>query len=321
MIPLRIQLPMHPETGPVNVYLFTAPEIVLVDTGPSHPGAWTALVDGLAEHGLAVRDVQRMVITHPHHDHYAQAGRIAAESGAPVWIADVGAPWLLDAPGQRALRIAYYRDEFLPGIGAPPAVAARVLAGMDAMYATIAPVPPAQVATFPVGSTLALGGAGWRVLHTPGHAAAQTCFYQPESRGFLAGDMLLRVTPTPVVDAPPPGAARVPCLPQFMDSLALVEALVIDIVYPGHGPPFGDHRQVIAGQRARIQQRKEECLSHIAAGRRTILDLFPALYADRATEATFLPAVWMLVGYADLLLAEGRVAMEEIGGVWYYRGI
>jgi glyoxylase-like metal-dependent hydrolase (beta-lactamase superfamily II) len=310
---------MHPEPGPVNAYLFTEPEVVLVDTGPNHPGAWSALVDGLAEHGVAVRDIRRVVITHPHHDHYAQAGRIAAESGAAVWIADVGAPWLLDAAGQRARRLAYYRDEFLPGIGASPAVAARVLAGMEAMYATIGPVPSAQVVTFAAGSTLALGGASWRVLHLPGHASAQSCFYQPESRSFLAGDMLLRVTPTPVVDAPPPGAARVPCLPQFLDSLARVEALAIDAVYPGHGPPFGDPRQIIAEQRARIQQRQEECFNHIAAGRRTICELFPAMYGDRASEGNFMPAVWMLLGYTDLLQAEGRVAVEEIGGVWYYR--
>ena len=41
--PQRIEMPMFPESGPVNAYLFTDPEVVLVDTGPASPAAWDAL--------------------------------------------------------------------------------------------------------------------------------------------------------------------------------------------------------------------------------------------------------------------------------------
>ena len=94
--PLRIEIPMRPETGPVNAYLFTDPEVVLVDTGPASPAAWEALTAGLASHGVSAADIQRVIVSHPHHDHFAQAGRLVQEGAAQVWIAEVGAPALLD---------------------------------------------------------------------------------------------------------------------------------------------------------------------------------------------------------------------------------
>lgn len=317
--PLRIEMPMHPSIGPVNAYLFTDPDIVLVDTGPGSPAAWDALTAGLASHGVGPAEIRRVIITHPHHDHFAQAGRIAELGAAQVWIAEIGAPSLLDGATYHALRVAYYTEEFLPGIGLGAAEIERAVEGMHAIYASITPVSVERIVTFASGATLTLGGEPWTVLHTPGHADAQTVFYQPQTKRLLASDMLLPVTPTPVVDAPPVGGVRQPNLPQFLDSLTQMEALDVAKVYPGHGAPFVDHRALIRSQRQRIVRRKEECLEQIVAGRHTIAALFPAMYGNRDPARAGLAGLWMLVGYVDLLLAEGRITREVVDNVWYFR--
>ena len=97
MDPIRIELPTGWSMGSVNAYLFTHPEIILVDTGDKAEDAWEALVDGLAAHGVAPRDISRVVITHPHVDHFGSARRIIDESDATVWIFEQGAPWLLES--------------------------------------------------------------------------------------------------------------------------------------------------------------------------------------------------------------------------------
>lgn len=320
MEPLRLEFPIGWSMGSVNVYLFTQPEVVLVDAGVKTDDCWEMLVDGLAAHGVAVPDISRVIITHPHVDHFGLAGRIAAESDATVWICELGAPWLTDMDGMWADRLAYYREDFLPPVGLPPETNEMIVQGMKGLAAHADPVPAERVVTFRPDGTLQLGGLEWRVIHTPGHAAAQTVFYQEETRCLLSADMLLAVTPAPVIDHPAPGERRTPSLPLFLRSLDALEALEIDTVYPGHGRPFGDHRSVIARQRERIAARKGQCLDFIRAGQSTIPELLESLYAHQPP-AGRVAGMWMLIGYLDLLLDEGAIAVATLDGTYHYRMI
>ena len=179
-------------------------------------------------------------------------------------------------------------------------------------------VPAAQVVTFPLDGTLDLGGTPWQVIYAPGHSNTQTCFYQAESRQFLAADMLLAITPTPVIEEPLDGSdERVPGLPQFLDSLALVEELEIDWVYPGHGPIFTEHRALIQRQSERIAQRTEQCYSLIAEGHDTFGALLDAMYGANAADR--FSALGMLVGYLDLLEADGLIKGRTRDGLLSYR--
>jgi len=318
MSPIRLELPTNLGVGPVNSYLFIQPEVVLVDAGIKSDECWEALGDGLAARGLAPADVARVVITHPHVDHYGLAGRLAAESDATVWIVDLGAPWLTATRAMWAERLVYYRDDFLRHLGLPPEVVEMTLSGMEALAAQVDPVPAERVVTFRRDGLLQMGGQTWQVIHTPGHASAQTVFYQPDARQLLSADMLLAVTPTPVVEQPPPGAGgRVPALPQYVRSLDVVEALDVETVFPGHGRPFGSHRRVVERQRERITQRKGECLGYVRRGLTAIPDLLDTMYAHQPP-ATRLAGLWMLIGYLDLLMEDGLVQLEEPDDVWRY---
>lgn len=308
--PIRIELPTPFDVGSVNAYLFTEPEPALVDCGVDTDESWQALTNVLAVHGLTAADLDRVVITHPHTDHFGAAHRIVAQSSAQVWIADIGAAWLLDPRQKFQTRIDYYRDVFLPQVGASDEMIAAAIQYLSAVRDSTTPLPANRICTFGVGDALQLGGRGWQVLHMPGHSRTQTCFYQPETRAFLSADMLLPITPTPIVEAPPNGKTRQPSLPVYLESLAKVEALVIETVYPGHGDPFHSHRDVIARQRARIHQRKEECLALVAEGVDTAVSLTNTLYQHYPTGLRT-AGLWMLVGYLDLLMAEGWVTAVE----------
>jgi len=316
--PYRLELPTGLQVGSVNAYLFTDPEPVLVDTGIKLEHSWAALEEGLARFGLTVGNLTRVIISHAHVDHYGQAGTIADRSGAEIWISDLGAPWLLEVSRIEELRTSFYRDYFLPNIGLSAEMIALVMAGFEAMNEQADPIPVSRVRTFGIDEKLEMGGRAWRVLHTPGHASMQTCFYDPQDQLLLSADMLLATTPAPVVEGPLDGSRdRVPALPLFLQSLDRLEALEISHVLPGHGVPIGDHRALIARQRARIRRRKEECLAWISAGHHVPLDLLDKMYAHQPPGVR-LTAMWMLIGYLDLLSAEGAVRQETIDGVWHY---
>ena len=316
--PLRIDLPFPSEGGTVNAYLFLEPEPILVDTGDNSEPAWEALQAGLAAHGLTNGDLAKIVITHGHIDHFGNAARLLDESDAELLVLDIGAEWLTNFAVRWRERQSYYRDEFLVLSGLPGPVAERVMGYFDGIAATYRGVPADRVRTFADGDSLDLGGAPWKVMHTPGHASMHSCFYQPHSRAFLAGDMLLAVTPTPVVEAPPPGAERIPALPLFVDSLATVDALDIAMVYPGHGAPFENYRTVIQRQRQRLEERKGECLAFVREGVSSLFELFVLMYPGRA-ERVGLAGIWMVVGYLDLLQSEGLVGVAVQNGHWSYR--
>ncbi len=316
--PIRIELPTGLAVGSVNAYLFTQPEPILIDAGVKSDDCWDALTAGLAEHGLAPRDLARMVITHPHVDHFGLAARLVAESDATVWACELGVPWLVADGDRWAQRLTYYRDDFLAHVGIPPDTAEGVISGMRALEALADPVPPACIVPFRPDGVLQMGGLAWDVIHTPGHASMMTCFYQPETSQLISADMLLAITPTPVVEQPPPGAdRRVPALPCYMDSLDRIEALDVDSVYPGHGRPFGDHRTVIERQRGRILERRAECLALVAEGVDTIPALVERMYAHQP-RGVRLTGLWMLVGYLDLLMQDGLVVEQARDGIWHY---
>lgn len=317
MKPIRIELPTQFAVGTVNCYLFTAPEPILVDCGESSPQSWAALRAGLAQHGLTAANIRQIIITHPHVDHSGQAAQIVAESGAAVYVADLGYDWLIKAKELFGLRASYYQEQFLPQAGFPTNIAESVVAYFHRVGESITPVPTEQIQTFQIGDWLEMGGASWQVLHMPGHASHQTCFYQPESRQFLSGDMLLPKTPAPIVERPLPNQPRQPGLPIFLDSLARCEQLEIDTVYPGHGDPFQNHLQLIQQQRRRIQQRKAEALALIQQGHRTAYALMNEMYAHYPPAMRF-AGLWMLIGYLDLLLAEEAIVVETVDGVWNY---
>ena len=317
MTPIRIELPFDDTAGSVNAYLFAEPEPVLIDTGVKSEASWEILQASLADHGLSIGDLARVVITHPHVDHFGQAGMIATHSDAEIWIAEQGLPWLLDFRAQWQERLDYYRDALMRPLGLSEETIAIITGYMTQLEHACDLVPAERVVTFPVGGTLPLGGRSWQVIHTPGHASMQTCFYQPETRQFLSADMLLARAPTPMVERPADGAARVPSLPQFLQSLDLVEALDIDVVYPGHGEPFNAHRQVIQRQRQRIQTRTAECLQLIGAGHDTAAVLLDEMYGAYPMQYRFV-GLWMIVGYLDLLKADGLVEERLINGVWRY---
>jgi glyoxylase-like metal-dependent hydrolase (beta-lactamase superfamily II) len=318
MGPYRLELPTGLQVGTVNAYLFTEPEPILVDSGIKSDECWRALEAGLAQHGLVIGDISRVIITHPHVDHHGQAGAIVTHSNAVVWISNLGAPWLIEQVEHLDQRQSFYHDYFLPSVGLDPQTMGIVLAGFRALSEQSDPIPVSRIHPFNIDDTLQMGGRSWDVLHTPGHASMQTCFYDRQNRLLLSADMLLATTPTPVVESPPDGSwNRVPALPLFLQSLDKIEALQIDTVLPGHGRSFGDHKAVIKGQRERILKRKEECLDWIKAGNHIPVELLDKMYAHQPAAFRF-TGLWMLIGYLDLLEIEGSIRRETENGIWHY---
>src|SRR5207245_1910985 len=71
----------------------TAP-LPLLDSGPNSAKAMDELEQALAAHGHAVEDIELLIVTHQHIDHFGLASILARRSGAEVAALDLLAPYL-----------------------------------------------------------------------------------------------------------------------------------------------------------------------------------------------------------------------------------
>jgi glyoxylase-like metal-dependent hydrolase (beta-lactamase superfamily II) len=142
----------------------------LVDTGL--PGQASAIDAALAEAGLRMQDLKRIIITHQDLDHVGSLYDLVRASGARVLA--------------HAIEFAY-----IDGTRRPIKWTPDLLEQMPQMRALIENWRPAAVDEhLQDGARLDLAG-GVRIVFTPGHTPGHISLYLERTKTLLAGDALL----------------------------------------------------------------------------------------------------------------------------------
>ncbi|HWX52302.1 MAG TPA: MBL fold metallo-hydrolase, partial [Solirubrobacteraceae bacterium] len=189
----RLAIPTPFQVGRVNAYLIEDSPLTLVDSGPNSAKALDELEQALAAHGHAVEDIELLVITHQHMDHFGLASILARRSGAEVAALDRLAPYLAGYSGETDLDDRFAEQTMLRhGIPAEIVTALRaVSAGFRAWGSQVEVTRPLAD-----GSELRLRDRSLRVLHRPGHSPSDTVFLDDRSESgqptiLLAADHLI----------------------------------------------------------------------------------------------------------------------------------
>ena len=136
-----------------------------------------------------------------------------------------------------------------------------------------------------------------RALATPGHAPDHYALIA--QRACFTGDAVLGEGS--VFIAPDPGA-----LAGYLDALARLGALELDVLCPGHGPPVWEPRAKLEEYIAHRSERERLLLAALAEGRRSVTELLQAAWPD-VPEALRPAAAVTLVAHLDKLAEEGRL--------------
>lgn len=309
--PVRIELPTMFGMKTVNAYLFKTPVPTLIDCGENSDESWSALNEQLEQQGISVADIERIIITHAHVDHIGMAQRIVDASSCKVWVTPLVYPWAIQLDKMKELRVGMIERTFSAFIQGDEAFqnmweAVRSLfSSTDRFWL---PIAEESIVQFELEDHLELGGRQWEIIHVPGHCANQTCFYDRANRELISADMILNITPTPVIEYDTNRADhRSRGLSELLESYDKIAALAIETVYPGHYNEMGDPTQIIQFQKNRIDQRVSQTLGFIQEGTTQFSKLLGRLYPNRIS----MPAANMLIGYLDLLEDQGKIKVSD----------
>jgi glyoxylase-like metal-dependent hydrolase (beta-lactamase superfamily II) len=263
----------------VLVYVFdTDRGPYLVDAGWNTDDAYSTLVSGLGEAGFDIGDVQGVLVTHIHPDHYGLAGRIRNASGA----------WIALHPADAALIQDRYEqpDDLIERVGtmlrrdgAPPEeIETLQNASMPVRGWVDAVTPDVLIED---GDRPEVPGWELTAIWTPGHSPGHLCFFESANQLMLSGDHVLpRITPNISLH---PQAGPDP-LGDYLRSLDKVGEYHAHEVLPAHEHRFADLRGRVAELKGHHEARFEEVLTAIGGGYTTAWEIASQMTWSRPWE-------------------------------------
>ena len=263
----------------------------LVDTGSGYGNSNEQLVQGIESlrtefnEKIGLKDIQRIIVTHGHIDHFGGVSYMIEQTGAQVGIHQIDRRVLTNYEERvviatKDLRVylerAGVRDDKIPPL-------------ME-MYGFSKKHVRSVTVDIDLDEDLMLDGM--QFIHTPGHCPGQIC--------ILLGDVLISADHILAQTTPhqaPESITRYTGLGHYLESLRKMARIGgIKLALGGHEQPITDVYERIDGIRASHQRKLERILDVIRTGGGpcNISEISKAMYPDRH-------------GYEVLL------ALEEVG--------
>ena len=127
--------------------------------------------------------------------------------------------------------------------------------------------------------------------------------------------MLMKRTPSPIIDAEIDlPFRRTKSMIQLLDSFEKLSKLPIKKAFPGHFETLENVEQIIDYQVNNILTKKEKSFDLIKGGMSDFMEIFSTMYPGR----NYPPTYFMVVGFLDLLLEEGRIEAIPMGEKFEY---
>ncbi len=311
----QVRLPLPFALNHVNCYLLRDDDgWTMLDTGLHWPPALAAWEQAFTALAIRPDQIQRIVLTHMHPDHFGLAGYFHGLTQAPVLLSALDAAaaqrvWVENG-WEAAKTRAFWRRA-----GIDDDLLRQIDRQIQALRHQTMPHPP-QLELMTPDMPLQMAGRQWRTIDAPGHSDGQLIFYAAAEQLMLCGDQILgRITPNigrwPAAEAQP--------LQRYLHSLATLQPLPVQLALPGHGAP-------LTAWAERIEQLQTHHQTRLAAMRAATSPGSTALTVARQifnfakfSEHEVRFAVAETVAHLEYLLDLGELQVEERAGVNWYK--
>ena len=305
---IRIQLPLM-YLGGVNVWLLRGDPLTLVDAGPATDEAFASLEDQLRAHGVAVEDIEQVMITHHHLDHSGLATAIKQRSGAQIAAHRATARWGLHSSEHCAAE-QRFTLALIASHGVPESAIGETAEYLGRMFDAHRPFRTDLILS--EGDTVRAGGRDLRAVFRPGHSSTDTLFVDETYDAAFVGDHLLANITSGVELMPTelPGDERRRGLLDYLGNLRKTQAMRLGTCYPGHGPAISDHRALIDDRLAFHSDRLRVIGELVDSGVETAFDIARRVWSDETAMTQPVLVIWEVLGHLDVLVNRGTVREE-----------
>ncbi|SFG06706.1 Glyoxylase, beta-lactamase superfamily II [Planifilum fulgidum] len=284
----------------------------LIDAGLNCEEDWALWEQTRKEMGWRWDEVEKIVLTHYHPDHYGLAGKLQQVTGAPVLMSRTDAEqarffWDEGSDAPEVLADLYARH------GLSEDWTSRIPGHLRDFRKWVEPHP--EPTFIQGGETIRLGDREYRILHTPGHADGHLSFYDPERKWLIGGDFLLpKITPNISLW---PGCDPNP-LKSYLTTLDKMESLPVKRVFPAHGPVFDTYRERIAELKEHHRVRLERMKDLLKAGPLPAAEICFEIFGRNLSIHNLRFALSETLAHLEYLRHRGEVTLEERGKTLLY---
>lgn len=262
---LRVELEKAPRVTKGLPYVLpymvkSGGDTMLIDCGWNTDDAYSALEEGMKEHGSHPTEIKELFITHVHPDHYGMSGRLKRMADCQVLIHEKDAE-VVHARYLAPKGLTEDMGRFMEMNGVPPLDTKGLAQGSMNMIDRVSPVPPDR--EMKGGETLKVGIFEFEVIWTPGHSPGHMVLYEPNYKVLFTGDHILpTITPNVSINTQTHGSP----LGDYMRSLEKLEKLDVDYVLPAHEFDTKDLPKRIREIEAHHEERLAEMVNCVDSG-------------------------------------------------------
>jgi len=149
----------------------------LIDTGPKYPGSFEFFKEKLNEAGFDTRDIERILITHSHVDHFGMVKTIREDAGRPIpcYVHNEDR-WRLGKEAHREM-VESGKVKNLAAMAGLPDREMKIIMQQFSLYDALCDIVEDAIG---MEENDRFYGTDYdlRVIHTPGHTPGNCCFYE-----------------------------------------------------------------------------------------------------------------------------------------------
>ncbi len=306
----------------VNLYAVGSGPVTLIDTGLKAPGSLGYVHSELRKRGQDLDDIERIIITHGHMDHFGLAAGIRRAVNHPIecFIHNED-QWQVSSENFGREMWSEEADALMAMAGLPEEQKKKVrkrFAGFREMGD-----PLDEVSVFEEGREFEGQGYQLKVIHTPGHTPGSCCIYECEQKILFSGDTLIKhITPNPLVvikrnGLREPGYKSLKAYSRSLDRLA---GLDIKYVFTGHGEYIGDLPGLISTYKRHHRERMELVWKALHNRARTPYEIIGDVIHEVPEGDMFLATSEILV-HLEILIEEERAELVDPGPPALYHSL
>ncbi len=293
----------------VNIYFIERPVPTLIDAPSITPSSLGELDRKLKHLGYNVDDIEVIIVTHPHFDHFGLAGEIARKSGAKIWATRDTADWLenFDDECREEEQFQIYS---LERAGVPADIIDHVAEFFQFLkgFACVARVSR----HLEMNEMIELDSGFFRVEHVPGHTPWCIMMVDAGEKIAFSGDFLLKdISSNPLIQRPWKVPDGYRSLEAYASSLERVAQMDLRLILPGHGGLIKNPGKRITALLGFINDRARQIMGVLRKRPGlTVFEIAREIFPELPRDQIFL-AVSEIVAHLEILEHKGVAACRN----------